>query len=607
MSNPLRCHSRSVMKLEEESDDGDSREYVRSPVKATRHKKSSKNSKHAKSVASMHEDNHTCSDEVPDWPYDDFLELINRMSANIPEKDSLSYSCRAEKLNWDEIAFGGYSGDECKETWGKIQKRIRKFRLLREVLEDAKDWVSKPWTNFYRSEKTNRHPDFPKRPLSSYMMFYMEKKDEVARQNPGLDMTSISKRIAEMFNNLSKNEKDKYVSVAATLRKEYEERLCQFNQEHPELATSSLKSKEKKKKSAFGLQKPLTPFKLFLGEEVNRHKNDPEFNRNALTEHCKEKWRNMVDQKKVVWINRALEKEAKYFEELKSLDPDIDLLKMKPVVTKEEKNLAEKAAGKPGKPPNSGYSLFSRIMLMSPEMKQIEAKERMNVISRLWKSLKEEEKLKYRDQAVSMLDQYKLEYASYLESLPEDKQQEELLSNNPKRKPPARPDSRPRQKMPRLDPGATPARAEGAPLLYKGEPPPPPVNMFKLFVKEFAERARSKNVTYSEEEVKRCWQALPAADKERYLEQFRAIKNRYMQEYERFLKGLTQEELKEYSLHKSRMDSSRQAGQSPRDAASGASSSGSSERSSSSSSDSDDSSDSESDSEPSSSSASESE
>lgn len=33
-----------------------------------------------------------------------------------------------------------------------------------------------------------------------------------------------------------------------------------------------------------------------------------------------------------------------------------------------------------------------------------------------------------------MLDQYKLEYATYLESLPEDKRQEELQNNQPKRK-----------------------------------------------------------------------------------------------------------------------------------------------------------------------------
>jgi hypothetical protein len=29
-------------------------------------------------------------------------------------------------------------------------------------------------------------------------------------------------------------------------------------------------------------------------------------------ERCKEQWRNMSDKKKVVWINWALEEEAKY-------------------------------------------------------------------------------------------------------------------------------------------------------------------------------------------------------------------------------------------------------------------------------------------------------
>jgi len=45
----------------------------------------------------------------------------------------------------------------------------------------------------------NRHPDMPRRPLSTYMLFYMEKKDKVARENPGLEMVSTNcSEIAEM-------------------------------------------------------------------------------------------------------------------------------------------------------------------------------------------------------------------------------------------------------------------------------------------------------------------------------------------------------------------------------------------------------------------------
>jgi len=56
-----------------------------------------------------------------------------------------------------QISFGVYTAEQCREMWGKIQKRLRRFRLLREVLEDAKAWVSKPWTNFYRSQKQVRN------------------------------------------------------------------------------------------------------------------------------------------------------------------------------------------------------------------------------------------------------------------------------------------------------------------------------------------------------------------------------------------------------------------------------------------------------------------
>jgi hypothetical protein len=74
--------------------------------------------------------------------------------------------------------------------WQKVSLRQRRYRLLKELIDDAKTWVEQPWTNFYRSQKTNRHPDMPKRPLSTYMMFYMEKKDRVSKEYPNLEMVN---------------------------------------------------------------------------------------------------------------------------------------------------------------------------------------------------------------------------------------------------------------------------------------------------------------------------------------------------------------------------------------------------------------------------------
>lgn len=38
--------------------------------------------------------------------------------------------------------------------WALIQQRIRGFRTLPEVIEDAKIWITKPWTNLKRSKST---------------------------------------------------------------------------------------------------------------------------------------------------------------------------------------------------------------------------------------------------------------------------------------------------------------------------------------------------------------------------------------------------------------------------------------------------------------------
>ena len=51
---------------------------------------------------------------------------------------------------------------------------------------------------------------------------------------------------------------------------------------------------------------------LFYADKENRHKNDPDFDRAELLEKCREQWRSMSDKKKVVWINWALEEEARY-------------------------------------------------------------------------------------------------------------------------------------------------------------------------------------------------------------------------------------------------------------------------------------------------------
>lgn len=72
------------------------------------------------------------------------------------------------------------------------------------------------------------HPEMPRRPLSTYMLFYLENKDQILAENPGIEMTDVSKKLSGLYKALSTEERAKYSKMAFEKRKEYEEKLQEF-------------------------------------------------------------------------------------------------------------------------------------------------------------------------------------------------------------------------------------------------------------------------------------------------------------------------------------------------------------------------------------------
>ncbi len=135
----------------------------------------------------------------------------------------------------DKIKIDGYTGEQCRNLWLYVQNRIRRFRILAELIPDAKLWIQQPWTNFYKSKDHNRHPDMPKKPLSMYMLFYSEKREQILREQPNLSMPEVAKICSEQYSKLTQKKKDKYKQRCDEMRKAYEEKLAAFYREHPEL------------------------------------------------------------------------------------------------------------------------------------------------------------------------------------------------------------------------------------------------------------------------------------------------------------------------------------------------------------------------------------
>lgn len=136
--------------------------------------------------------------DLPTWPTNDLETLLAKIDEVLPAEDNLRFKSRLAKLDWESLRFGDYSSDQCRQMWEFVQKHVRCYRLLSEIITDAKSWVSHPWTS-YRNQKKKRHPEMPRRPLSCYMIYYMRNKSKVLKKNPKMDMPSLSKHISEMY------------------------------------------------------------------------------------------------------------------------------------------------------------------------------------------------------------------------------------------------------------------------------------------------------------------------------------------------------------------------------------------------------------------------
>ncbi|XP_046673194.1 nucleolar transcription factor 1-A-like [Homalodisca vitripennis] len=482
----------------------------------------------------------TAKEENQDWNKEDYNELIKRMEEQIPKNDTKSFTKRAELLDWNLVKFGDHSVEECQEKWKIMRSKVRHFRLLSEVLQDAKVWAEKPWAAPFSKKKT-RHPEQPPRPLSSFMLFYMDKKDKIIKKHPSLKLTDISRIIGEKYKAMSDTKKSYYNQRALEMQKEYRQNLAKFYEKYPEYNPTTRKQITKS-------NKPLPPFKLYLKEKLKKHEQDEGFDQHEFTEKYKEMWKNLSFKKKACWIRLAKEEEEKYLEHLNDdLMEDPENRSSAPyrsVISKEENLILDRLAGKPEKPPNSAYSLFSKLMLQDKHANHVEGepKNRMREVALKWKEIPDDQKKTYAETVQHMHESYKLDFANYLESLPEDKKAEELAKLQPKKR-----TSKTKQKSSKK--GSSRSKSPTR-VLFKNEPEKPPVTAWDLYKIEFAKKNSSLPNKTACKRAALMWKNLSKSELDKYKKKHDKMKKQYMIEFEAFLKTLDEKELKEYSALK---------------------------------------------------------
>lgn len=295
------------------------------------------------------------------------------------------------------------------------------------MVQDARVWVKAPWQT-YNNVKKIKHPDMPKKPLTPFFRYFMEKREKMGRKHPHSSVTDLAKLLSQKFQTLNEKKKQKYKDAYDKEYEEYKQKLQQFKIEHPEVELGNMNKQQiSHGHITEGPPKPKTPYQLFQAEKL---KKETTGDTKKDIESIRAKWTELSEGKKIKWIRRALQDQQRYEAEVLEYikeHPSFEPNKLRPILSKAEKELKDKYDGKPEKPPNSGYSLYSKMLLR--QLQGVPSKEKMVEIGRRWKDLNEEEKAHYNKEAQKAMSRYVEKFEQYISHLPESERTKAVNEN----------------------------------------------------------------------------------------------------------------------------------------------------------------------------------
>ncbi|KAM4622724.1 nucleolar transcription factor 1 isoform 1-T5 [Discoglossus pictus] len=363
--------------------------------------------------------NMTAPKDQDQWSQEDMLTLLETMKAILPGQDNSKFKTTESHLDWSKLAFKNYSGPMCRQKWIEISNEVRKFRTLTELILDAQEHVKNP----YKGKKLKKHPEFPKKPLTPYFRFFMEKRAKYAKLHPEMSNLDLTKILSKKYKELPEKKKLKYIQDFQREKLEFEKNLARFREEHPDLMQNPKKSDVP--------EKPKTPQQLWYNHERKVYlKLRPDASTKDVKDSLGKQWSQLSDKKRLKWIHKALEQRKLYegvMREYMQKHPELNITEegiTRSTLTKAERQLKDKFDGRPTKPPPNSYSMYCAELMAN--MKDVPSTERMVLCSQQWKLLNQKEKDAYHKKCEQKKKEYEVELMRFLESLPEEEQQRVL-------------------------------------------------------------------------------------------------------------------------------------------------------------------------------------
>ncbi|XP_038060037.1 transcription factor A, mitochondrial-like isoform X2 [Patiria miniata] len=164
-------------------------------------------------------------------------------------------------------------------------------------------------------------PQRPKRPSGTFMIFSLEKRQQVIKENPSMNIPEIAKVVGKMWRELSEDEKESYRSQSRQNMEDYMEEMETFKaslteeeermlEEQTQQAKSN-KAKRKHKQELRKLEKPkrpLTAYSVFLQSKLKNASGSVTGKMAAVSKE----WKEMSEEEKTTYYESAARTKQDY-------------------------------------------------------------------------------------------------------------------------------------------------------------------------------------------------------------------------------------------------------------------------------------------------------
>ena len=231
------------------------------------------------------------------WSHEEDLKLLESVEEHLGNVAEVK-NVFVKDILWDEVAFYGKSEHDVQKRWKTLTTKIRKFRTVKEILEDAKKKVADQKTRKKRKREESSSTQ-PKMPVSAYLLFCQEKRPRLAAKYPSLKSHELFAKMGRKWQKLSDERKERYKEIYRVNRQQYEQDLTQyFVEQHPEQSP------------------PRCAFDLWSKENAAEiKKSRPDISERKLKKKLKKYWERL--EEKAEWEKKAKKESERFRKKMK--------------------------------------------------------------------------------------------------------------------------------------------------------------------------------------------------------------------------------------------------------------------------------------------------